>query len=491
MNLFVVVYVSAQQWVIECPYQKDNDVVFLAGDMSGNYNYSLGYRYDKILDVLYPHALCVDKSGDYVVRDLDCKGEEAAFNSGIGLGNDNVFVTAYSTDDKGVGVYEKMWIAILNPSLDVLYENYVNVEEPYMSFGYTAQVVVNDNNEFVVLMKVAENVADGVMTNCDFAFYKFDDRCNLLSISYLENTSYNSDISDFVYVPNLKNYIMIGRAMSVTGVNSVLYVDEDFNMLSCMPIDNPDNYPNYIRPYFVSIGKLYDDNSMLLSMQTKNTISAAEYCPLVLKVDKDMNILDSIKFERYDVTDYVSQYNSIVYVNPKIIYVSSFEVRDMFNALPNTATISLIDEELNMVGRKTFDLGYFMNIMFIQPTIDGGCIVQAYYEKDTDKVAIIYKLTIDDFNDEIVVDEYREEFAIKTYPNPVSSILNIRLDGFEGDIVVIKVFDISGRRCMDEKVFIDEDLSLSLDLTSLSGGLYYYSITDESNNVVTNIFVKE
>lgn len=489
--MFVVSYVTAQQWFIECPYQNDEDVVFLTGDMSGYYNYSLGYRYDKTLDVLYPYALCMNQGGDYVVGTPYFKGEEAAFNSAIGLGNDNIFVTAYSTDDKDKNVYEKMWITVLNPSLDVLYENYVIVEKPYLSFGYVAQVVVNDNNEFVVLVEVAENIADGVMTNCDLAFYKFDDRCNLLSISYLENNSYNSDISDFVYDSNLKNYVVIGRTMSVTGVNSVLYVDEDFNVLSCIPIDNPDNYPSFIRPYFVSVGKLYDDNSMLLSMQTKNTASTAEYCPLVLKVDKEMNILDSIKFERYGVADYVSQYNSIVYVNPKIIYVSSFEVKDISGVLPNTAMVSLIDEELNMIGRKTFELGCFMNIMYIQPTIDGGCIVQAYYERDADKVAVIYKLTIDDFNDEIVVDEYRKKSTIKSYPNPVSSILNIMTDGFEGDVVMVKVFDISGRRCLDEKILIDEDASFSLDLSSLCEGLYYYSIIDEDNNVVTKTFVKE
>ena len=307
----------------------------------------------------------------------------------------------------------------------------------------------------------------------------------------LENISYNSDVSDFVYVPNLSGYAIFGRAMSITAVNSISYFDDDFNLISSIPIDKTDNYPYYLRPYFVSVGRLYDDNNMLLSMQTKSTMSESEYCPLVLKVDKEMNILDSVMFERYDITDYVSQYNSIAYVNPKIIYVSSFEVNDGFGSHANTASVYHIDEELNILGRHIFDLGYFMNILYIQSTMDSGCIIQSYYEKDFDKVAFLCKLNVDDFNDDIVLEECAEEFVIEHYPNPVSSILNVNVESLKGNEFIVNVFDISGRRCLEENVFIDDDKVISMDLSSLSKGMYYYSIIDDCNHVVTRTFVKE
>lgn len=490
MNLFVVVYSEAQRWFVEYPHHENEDVVFITGDMSGAYNYSLGYRYDKTYDILYPHALCIDQCGSYISGEFDYKWANGAFNSAIGLGDDNIFVTAYCTDNETSDLYDKMWVAVLDPDLNVKCENYVGVEEPYASYGYVADVVVNKDNEFVVLAKVAKNVIDGMMQNCDFVFYKFDAQCNLLSSSYLENTSYDSEISDFVYVPNSNNYAVVGRAMNVTGVNSIFYVDENFDLLSCMPIDRPDNYPNYIRPYFVSVGNVYDDNSILMSMQTKNTVSKSEYCPLVLRVDKDMNVLDSIKFERYDATDYVSQYNSIVYVDSDVIYVSSFEIKDMFGVIPNTASVYLIDEELNMLGRKTFELGWFMNILYIQPTIDGGCVVQAYYEKESDKIPVICKLNVNDFNDEIVVDEYRTEFVVAGYPNPVSSVLNINVENFKDKKIRVMICDISGRRCLEKDVVIDDKI-LSLDLSSLKQGLYCCYIIDNSNNVVKKTFVKD
>lgn len=488
INLFVVAYSEAQQWFVECPHHDNEDVVFLAGDMSGNYNYTLGYRYDKTSDILYPQALCFDQEGNYISREFDCEGKEGAFNSAVGLGNNNIFVTAYCTDNKCSDVYEKMWISVLDPNLNVMYENYINVEEPYVSYGYTADIVVNEDNEFVVLVKVAENVTGGIMHNCDFVFYKFDAQCNLLSSSYLENTSYDSEVSDFVYLQDSNIYAVFGKAMNVSGVNSIFYVDENFTLISCNSIDNPDNYPNYIRPYFISVGKM-DDNSILMSMQTRSTVSKAEYCPLVLRVDRDMNILDSIKFERYDVTDYVSQYNSIVYVNPNVIYVSSFEVKDMFGTAPNTALVYLIDERLNMLGRKTFELGFFMNILYIQPTVDGGCIVQAYYEREFDKVSVICKLSVDDFRDDVGVDEYKTEFGVESYPNPVSSILNIHVEDFKDKKIRVMICDISGRRYLEKYVYIDDKI-LTLDLSSLKQGSYCYNITDDSNNVITKTFIK-
>lgn len=488
MNLLVCFYSEAQQWFIEHAHKDNEDVVFITGDMSGIYNYALGYRYDKTSDKLSPYALCVNQDGDYRSKEIQYEGEDGSFNSAIGIGDENIFVTAYCTNDKDLGLYEKMWIAILDPDLDVLYENYISVERPYLTFGYTAHVVVNKNNEFVVLAMVTESVTKKVMRNCDFVFYKFDDKCNLLSTGYLGNTSHNSDVSDFVYFPNLDRYAILGRAINVTGENSVSYVDEDFNFVSCMPIDDPNNYPNYIRPYFVSVGHLYDDNSILMSMQTKNTMSDAEYCPVVIKFDEEMNVLDSIKFERYGFTDYVSQYNSIAYVDSKTIYVSSFEVEDAFVASPNTASVYLIDDDLNMLGKVAFELGYFMNILYIQPTIDGGCIIQAYYENASDKIAVIGKLDVDDFIDETVVDEYRKEIAVECYPNPVSSILNINIDNKIDRNIRVIIYDISGGRCMDN-YYNTEGNVLSLDLSLLKRGVYYCNIICD-DNITTEVFVK-
>ena len=98
---------------------------------------------------------------------------------------------------------------------------------------------------------------------------------------------------------------------------------------------------------------------------------------------------------------------------------------------------------------------------------------------------------LEDFNKDIVVEECAEEFVIEHYPNPVSSILNVKVESLKGNEFTVKVFDISGRRCLEENVFIDDDKVISMDLSSLSKGMYYYSIIDDCNHVVTRTFVKE
>lgn len=491
MNLFFVTYINAQQWFIEFPHRVNEDMVFCVGDKSGSYNYSLGYRYDKELDIMCPRALCISQDGSLVSKDAEYEGAEGSFNAAVTAGDDNIFVTAYCTDYIGLDKYEKMWVAILNPDLEVLHENYIDIVEPYVSFGYVAHAVVNDDNEFVVLAKVAKKATDGIMLNCDFVFYRFDMQCKLLSCDYLQNMSYSSEVSDFVFVPNLNCYAVFGRAMNETGVSSVFYVDKEFKLMSCFPIDKPNNYPNYIAPYFISVGKLYDDDSMLMSMQTRNTISDAEYCPLVLKVDYEMNIIDSIMFERYDITDYVSQYNSVAYVDENTIYVSVFEMKDMYGTDDsNAALVYLMNDNIEILGKQSIELDCFMNAMCIQPTFDGGCIVQAYRNEESDKVAVLYKFNVDDFYNDIIAENDTKEIVFECYPNPTSSFLNINIKDKCGEKIMMTIYDISGRRCVDiSRVIYDNNVSI--DLSTLEKGIYCCSMTDECNKVVTKIFVKE
>ena len=68
-----------------------------------------------------------------------------------------------------------------------------------------------------------------------------------------------------------------------------------------------------------------------------------------------------------------------------------------------------------------------MNILYIQPTYDGGCVLQAILDYNTHQVPMICKLKGDDF--EIITDviEKKEGLDFNNYPNPVSSCLYINV----------------------------------------------------------------
>ena len=482
--------VSSQQWSIEYPTNENETVLFVAGDMSLSYNYVVGTTYIEDSNVSYPIALCIDEKGVYKERILDDVFNNASFMTALGLGDGNVFVAAFCRDDVISDMSEKIWVAIMNPDLDIIAEQCLEIEHPYVSYGESAQALLNDNGEIVFVTKVTDSIPSYNMTEYDFSFYKFDGNCNLLKQSYLLNPSYHSDITDFIAVPNTDCYAMYSNGMSVLGVETVSYIDDELNYLSSSMIDDFDNYPDNILPMFVCVDYWYDENHFLISANSSNT-NGINFChPIVLKMDTDMNIIKTLDLERIDTTDYVSQYRSMAYVNSDRIYVSTYwQNISYFDVYPNTATVFLINDKLDILGRKDFDINEYINIVYIQPTYDEGCIIQTVLEYDDNTQMVIYKLKAEDFEivtDVIENDDLKERF----YPNPVSSVLNINVKDVSGVNARITLIDILGRRYMDKEMFLDGN-TLTLDVSVLTKGTYFYNIMIDERCVLRSKFIKE
>lgn len=180
----------------------------------------------------------------------------------------------------------------------------------------------------------------------------------------------------------------------------------------------------------------------------------------------------------------------MAYVNNDKIYISTFwQNSTLVESFPNTATVYQINEELDLLGRKDFDLGVFMNILYIQPTFDEGCIIQAYLDYNTHKVPVICKLKSDDFEVETEIVENKEDLSF--YPNPVSSLLNINVENMINENVKIMITDLLGRRYLDEDFYLDES-TFSINVNSLKSGTYIYSIkSEDGRSVLKNKFIKE
>jgi hypothetical protein len=488
--LFVANVAKSQQWFYEYPCGNNEIVYFITGDMSAHYNYILGTLYDNNLGLSYPLALCVDEDDVIVDRVFDDTFDKASFIASSGMGDGNALVVAMCSMNHMDDIYEKLWVAVLNPNLDVVSEIYLEIEEPYISFGPSAQILMNDDNEIVLVSKVTDSIPEHTIVKYDFVFYKFDLNCNLVKQSYLENPSYHSEISDFIMVPNTNYYAMFSDGMHVSGAETISYIDKDLNYMSTSLIDKYTNYPENIRPEFISVDYWYDENHFLMSVMSANTDGINDWYPLVLKMDTDMNIVKSLSLERIDTTDYVSQYRNMAYVNNDKIYISTFwQNSTLVESFPNTATVYQINEELDLLGRKDFDLGVFMNILYIQPTLDEGCIIQAYLDYNTHEVPVICKLKSDDF--EVVTEIVENKEDLNFYPNPVSSLLNINVENMMNENVKVVITDVLGRRYLDEDFYLSEG-AFSINVNSLKSGTYIYSVKSEDGRyVLKNKFIKE
>jgi hypothetical protein len=74
---------------------------------------------------------------------------------------------------------------------------------------------------------------------------------------------------------------------------------------------------------------------------------------------------------------------------------------------------------------------------------------------------------------------------IKSYPNPTESIINITNPLKKNESAILSVFSENGQLVLEKKIFNNEKI-ISLNVSSLSNGLYMYKINDYSNK-----FIKE
>jgi len=69
---------------------------------------------------------------------------------------------------------------------------------------------------------------------------------------------------------------------------------------------------------------------------------------------------------------------------------------------------------------------------------------------------------------------------VKVYPNPASDLVTLAVKGFSGN-TLIEVFDVGGKKVLSRSVLLrDGALSVGLDVTPLSSGVYVIRLTADS-----------
>ncbi len=490
--VFMCVDVESQQWLVEYPSDESEMVSFVGGDVSGKYNYSVGFRYNKGTGVYNPIALCFDREGIYRDKSYHETIDKGCFCYALGLGDGNAFVVARCGADVENDVYENLWFAIINPELEVIREKYIEIDNEYFSYGSTMHALMDDKGEIVVVTQVADRkqVDSHYGYSYDYAFYKVSKDCDLLRCSYLKNISDYAEISDFTLVPDTNLYAVFGNGMNGNNVETVFYINDGLDYVSFDFIDDFGSYPDLLYPKFMCVDHWLDEDEFLMSAQSSRTNGMNEWYPLVLKMDVDMNVIDMLSFERLDTTCYVSQFRSMAYVDSNTIYVSTFEYIDVTKVgKSNKATVFVINEDLELLGIKDFEMRHYFNILHIQPTFDKGCIVQGYIDDGKRKQSIICKLARSDFENPLNLME-KDIPNVNVYPNPVSSSMNIGIDNVEEKCVNVRISDILGRRYLDEEVELKTGV-VKIDVSSLTKGLYLCYIEYDKGRCIKRVFIKE
>lgn len=475
----------AQEWFIELPYEGESSSFFV-GAMSGDYNYSFGSVHDLSDYFNKPLALCADNNAEYIHKVFDHGNNSVFISSAIGLGDGNVFVLANCRNEFDMNIREKLWIAVINPELDIVYQNFIMLTDPYMSFGSSNLATLNENDEIVVVAQITEDCNASIVYH-DYAFYKIDKQCNVIYSSYLENKSRNNEIYDVAQIPGTNIYTVFGMGMEPLGGASVFYIDDEFNFLSSSLIDNMNYYPYMILPYFMNVHWLNEDIFMMSAISPQDN-AYGDWKPMVYKMDKDMNILNSISFERIDTSDYVTQYGNMIYHNSNTIYVSTFwNHANVYHS--NEVHIYLINEELEKLGELVLETGEYISLTSIQTAEDEGCIVNGHIDYGSYRVAVSWKFDRKDFVDNTSLTEKDVRLEIKSYPNPVTSCLNFDIEKILDDNVIIEIIDMNGKVLSVHDVYVSDN-HISIDLSYLNDGIYYYRLFADNRYICSDTFIK-
>ena len=104
----VNVAAHAQEWSIEYNSEEDTSHIFISGDNSGNYDYFVGFYDDDLSGLDAAAAICVDENGNYKDRVFWRDYAKSKFTNVLSMGNGNVFVSGYYSDDMSSELYEKL-----------------------------------------------------------------------------------------------------------------------------------------------------------------------------------------------------------------------------------------------------------------------------------------------------------------------------------------------------------------------------------------------
>ena len=161
------------------------------------------------------------------------------------------------------------------------------------------------------------------------------------------------------------------------------------------------------------------------------------------------------------------------------------------------ANVILVDNNLNLLGRKVIKTDHVVSY-WRQPTTlnDGGCLVPLYmrngdyYPGEPFFQGYMVKLRREDI--EItwdVVNEQPSKANNSVYPNPSQGIINIAVENAFSEDARIQIYDTKGVKCLDGMIGKTGNL-ITLDIHNLDAGLYVYKVVSRNRELTSGKFIK-
>ena len=476
--------VHSQQW--EIAYSMEEGAFVRGGCCNGDGNYVFGVC-DLLDNDVYSnaYAMYIGNDGSYITRKFVYEGYKSELCSAVCLDNGNAFVVGIKGGTLSNHVYDSLWIAVVNPELEVVAEHCYPFIAPYKTWTSDVYLDFDSEGHVIVLADVSEKDYP-LVTNGVYVVLKCDVDGNVLQTQYFSDGHGTGGArpTGIIRVPDVDRMMLLGKAFMSNGAHSIAYIDNELNFIDAYPIpwmESTWNDSDYWK----------DSNHFLMSSQTYHYNVYDSYYAAVFEVDDEGHYVDTLVYDRADTADYTAQFGSMAFFNDETIYITTYWENGV-NVSPNDVVVLLIDKDLNLLGVKKL---MFENVkirpLHCQVTSDGGCLVYGKSKKtDGTDMIIVWKLLPEDFiipwtlTDLPVVLQHPE-----VYPNPTSDCLNFVLENNDNQNVRICIWSEDGLKYFERR-FDNIDGLLTIDVSTLGCGTYLYDVMKGGKNIMKGRFVK-
>lgn len=468
---FGMISLQAQQWVIAAA----ESVTLMGGYGNEDGNFIVGAcNFEENLGYRDAYAMYVNGNGEFVERKFIFDGYKSHLCSAICLEDGNAFVAGLKGGTLTNHLYDTLWISIMTPELEIVEEHNYPLVEPYITWNVDIYLEFNNYGDIIVLADVSKH--NFPITNQGvYAVFKCDVHGNILKSRYFAegHGAMGALPSSLIKVPGSDYMMLLGRGFNVFNSHSICYIDNDLNKVDVYPLPWLEDKWNYT--------DCWKENGHFLMSSFSHHWGVVEntYYAAVFEVDDKGRYVDTLVYDRADTSDYTAQFGSMAYVNDDIIYIATYWENGP-NEDPSDAVICLIDNNLNLKGTKKLKIENLkIRIKHCQKTSDGGCLVYGQCKKSHgSRMLYVWKLLPEDFVIPWTLDE--NPMASPTheaFPNPTRDYLNIMLESVDGRRCVVSVVDLNGRKYFEQRFEHVRGL-LTLDVSSLDNGVYFYEIFD-------------
>lgn len=393
--------------------------------------------------------------------------------------NGNLFFIGTLSDSVSPNEYDVTYVCERTAQLDLLWEKYFPMPEPYFDHRISNFIMDLDSNLII------QGSADSSQAGSDelLITMKIDKYGNQLNLSFYEDWRSMSTANEMIFNSDSTAIWFFGTfTVDVTLYHEFIEMDLDFNITNYISIIDWDHFSSIP----ITIKKL--PNFKLIQANQATMEPGAAYDLYVKIMDANFNTIEDtlLFFTEYM---YIPWYNGLDFNNQNQIWVATFEPQ--FNYFTGTEIFifHIFDSNLNLVGLKEYGGDQRYTFFNLKVTSDGGCLLTGTipdYDGSFNDNGYIIKVMPQDIITNAEETPISIDRDVMIYPNPFKN--EIRFQTVRKNLT-FNLYDLTGNIILTGDIVDNTEFKISTG--HLNQGIYFYTIRDDWRIIQSGKLIKD